>query len=105
MTARLHEIHRGVYLVGHSVPTEHARDMAALLAFRDDGVLSHRSAASHWDLLSYPASAPACVTVPPGRSAKRPNIVIHRVMPVTGRQISNEGEGVIERLRRAGVPS
>lgn len=76
---RLHEIHRGVYFVGHKIPTEHARDMAALLALRDNAVLSHRSAASLWDLLPYPASAPACVTVPPERSARRPRITIHRV--------------------------
>jgi very-short-patch-repair endonuclease len=25
---RLHELHRGVYLVGHNVPTQHGRDMA-----------------------------------------------------------------------------
>jgi hypothetical protein len=75
---RLHEIHRGVYLVGHEVPTEHGRDMAALLACGTDAVLSHRSAASLWKLLPCPASAPAWVTVPPGRSASRPRITIQR---------------------------
>jgi len=64
--------------VGHVVATEHARDMAALLACGDGAVLSHRSAAAIWDLLPYPAAAPAWVTVPPGRSAARPGIEIHR---------------------------
>ena len=75
---RLHEAHRGVYLVGHTVPTQHGRDMAALLACGEGAVLSHRSAAALWGLLSYPASGRACVTVPPGQSATRPGIKIHR---------------------------
>jgi very-short-patch-repair endonuclease len=75
---RLHEIHRGVYLVGHTVPTRHGREMAALLACGERAVLSHRSAAAIWDLLPYPATATPSVTVPPERSATRPGIRIHR---------------------------
>jgi len=75
---RLHEAHRGVYLVGHTVPTQHSRDMAALLACGEGAVLSHRSTAAIWDLLPYPAAAPAWVTVPPERTAARPGIRIHR---------------------------
>jgi len=75
---RLHPIHAGVYLVGHAVPTEHATAMAALLACGEKAVLSHRSAASLWSLLSYPATAPAWVTVPPERSATRPRIKVSR---------------------------
>ena len=75
---RLHELHRGVYLVGHAVPPAHARAMAALLACDPGAILSHRSAAALWELLPYPASAPACITVSPGRSATRPGIRIHR---------------------------
>jgi hypothetical protein len=71
---RLHEMHRGVYLVGHSVPPPLAVEQAALLACGDQSVLSHRSAANLWGLFSYPASAPAWVTVPPERSATRPRI-------------------------------
>lgn len=77
--ARLHELHRGVYLVGHNVPTQHGRDMAALLACGNRAVLSHRSAAGVWELLPYPATAPPWVTVPPGRNATRPGIRILRV--------------------------
>jgi hypothetical protein len=61
---RLHEIHRGVYLVGHNVPPALAIEHAALLACGERAVLSHRSAANVWNLLRYPASAPAWVTVP-----------------------------------------
>jgi very-short-patch-repair endonuclease len=77
---RLHEIHRGVYLVGHTVPPPLAIEQAALLACGEKSVLSHRSAANLWSLLSYPASAPAWVTVPPGRDARRPRIKIKRAM-------------------------
>ncbi len=75
---RLHEIHRGVYLVGHRIPPPLAVEQAALLACGERAVLSHRSAASLWSLLPYPASAPAWVTVPSGRSAHRPRIEIRR---------------------------
>ena len=72
-SGRLVELHRGVYLVG-AVPSEHAHEIAALLAFRLQAVLSHRSAAHLWNLLPYPASAHAWVTIPPERSAIRPRI-------------------------------
>src|SRR5215213_9243669 len=75
---RLHEIHRGVYLVGHAVPPPLAVEQAALLACGEKSVLSHRSAANLWNLLPYPASAPAWVTVPPERSADRTGIQIRR---------------------------
>jgi very-short-patch-repair endonuclease len=75
---RLHQFHRGVYLVGHAVPTAHGPEMAALLACGKAAVLSHRSAASVWELLPYPAAAPARVTIPPERHIARPGIVAHR---------------------------
>jgi len=50
-SGRLHEIHRGVYLVGHAVPPPLAVEQAALLASGDQSVLSHRSAAYLWNLL------------------------------------------------------
>jgi very-short-patch-repair endonuclease len=77
-SGRLHEIHRAVYLVGHSVPPPLAIEQAALLACGARSVLSHRSAANLWCLLPYPAPAPAWVTVPPERSARRPRIKVQR---------------------------
>jgi putative AbiEi antitoxin of type IV toxin-antitoxin system/uncharacterized protein DUF559 len=53
-TARgqLHRIHRGVYAVGFGEIPQEARWMAAVLACGWRAVLSHRSAAIHWRLLS-----------------------------------------------------
>jgi hypothetical protein len=75
---RLHEIHRGVYLVGHTVPPPLAIEQAALLACGDGAALSHRSAAKLWNLLPYPASAPAWVTIPQARRVARSGICIRR---------------------------
>ena len=75
---RLHEVHRGVYLVGHSAPPPLASEQAALLACGEKAFLSHRSAANLWNLLPYPATAPVSVTVPLGRGAGRPRIRIYR---------------------------
>lgn len=47
----LHQIHRGVYAVGHRCLDIYGRWMAAVLACGPDAVLSHRSAARCWGLL------------------------------------------------------
>lgn len=46
---QLHRIHRGVYAVGYRTLTPKGHRMAAVLAYGPDAVLSHRSAAAHWD--------------------------------------------------------
>jgi very-short-patch-repair endonuclease len=77
-SGRLHQLHRGVYLVGHEIPPRYAREMAALLAFRRTAILSHRTAASLWLLLPYPAPGEIYVTIAPERSTSRPGIEVHR---------------------------
>ena len=77
-TGRLHQVHRGVYLVGHEVPARFAMEMAALLACGDAAVASHMTAASLWDIVRYPVPGAVCVTIPRGRNATRSGIVIHR---------------------------
>ena len=47
---RLHPLHRGVYAVGHRVPTTQRAWMAAVLV-ADGAVLSHRSAGALWGIL------------------------------------------------------
>lgn len=47
---RLRRIYRGVYAVGHAELSPYGRCRAALLAFNDEAVLSHRSAGWLWGL-------------------------------------------------------
>src|SRR5688572_18250078 len=54
---RLHRIHRGVYSVGHPRLSFEGRCMAAVLACGEAAVVSHRSAAALWRMLS-PADGP-----------------------------------------------
>jgi len=47
---RLHRIHRGVYAVGHPRLSQEGKSMAAVLAAGHGAVLSHLSAAAHWNV-------------------------------------------------------
>lgn len=73
---RLHPLHRGVYAV---MPPKLLRVqghwMAAVLAIGEDAVISHRSAAAHWGLLTY-GGARIDVTVP-RRLDRRPGLSLH----------------------------
>ena len=78
-SARLHPLHRGVYLVGHAALPQHAREIAAVLACGPGAVVSHRSAAVLWRLLPHPArAAPVDVTVPGRYPGKKRGILVHR---------------------------
>lgn len=50
--ATLHPLHRGVYAVGHTALTQRSRWMAATLAGGGGAVLSHRSAAALWNIVT-----------------------------------------------------
>ena len=87
-TGRLHPLHRGVYLVGHAVPPEGAREIAAVLASGPRAVLSHRSAARVWKLLPYPATpTPVEITLVRAHAATRAGIRIHRVRMLARRDV------------------
>jgi Transcriptional regulator, AbiEi antitoxin/Protein of unknown function (DUF559) len=81
-SGRLHRVHGGVYSVGHRLLMPHAPYMAAVLACGDRAVLSHRSAAALWGLLST-ASGPIDVTIPLGGGRRRPGLAVHvsRLLP------------------------
>ncbi len=48
---RLHQLHRGVFAVGHRVVVREGRLLAAVLYVGDGAVLSHRSAAELWGVV------------------------------------------------------
>jgi hypothetical protein len=74
--AQLHEVFRGTYVLGTSRISCEGRWMAAVLAARDDALLSHRSAARLWRLIP-PASERLEVTRPRGCVVPREGIVGH----------------------------
>ena len=51
-SGRLHPIYRGVYAYGRPQLSREGRFIAAVLAYGDRAVLSHRSAAVHWAMLA-----------------------------------------------------
>jgi hypothetical protein len=73
---RLHRVHRGVYAVGHARLGREGRRLAAVLACGEGAVLSHVSAAAHWDLL-ITSAALIDVTAARGRHGG-PGIRLHR---------------------------
>lgn len=80
-SGRLHQLHRGVYAVGHRKLTWHSRCWAAVLAAEPDEaapwrtVASHHSAAYLWGLLRFTPDV-MHVTAPTRRRAKR-RFVVH----------------------------
>jgi len=75
---RLRRVHRGVYAVGHTAPSQHAELMAAVLACGEGARASHHSAAHLLGILRTGPAKPH-VTVPTTAGRARPGIVIHRV--------------------------
>jgi predicted transcriptional regulator of viral defense system len=78
-SGRLEAIHRETYAVGHARVSRQGRWLAAVLAYGDMALLSHRTAASLWGL-GKPRSHPIDVTAPRGRQGlrRREGIWIHR---------------------------
>jgi very-short-patch-repair endonuclease/predicted transcriptional regulator of viral defense system len=75
-TGRLRRVHRGVYAVGGAVLPREGRWLAAVMACGPGAVLSHLSAAVHWNLLQYDAPQPH-VSAPASREGA-PGIRLHR---------------------------
>ena len=63
---QLHRLHRGVYALGHERLTAVGRCWAVLLA--TGGVLSHRTAAAVWNLVTWPAGRLDVTTLGYGHS-------------------------------------
>ena len=75
-TGRLYRVHRGVYLVGHTVMPPLGEEMGAVLACGEGAVLSHRSAAGVWGFAKSPRT-PVDVTVVGRGRARRPGLRVH----------------------------
>jgi very-short-patch-repair endonuclease len=76
---RLRLVFRGVYAVGHVAMRREGWWMAALLACGEGAALSHRTAATHWDLLSVPV-LPIDVITPAARGRRHRHITTHRTL-------------------------
>jgi hypothetical protein len=75
---RLHPVHRAVYAVVHpGVLRPEGRRLAAVLACGEGAVLSHVTAAAHWELVDS-AAARVDVTAPVTRAGMR-GIRLHRL--------------------------
>ena len=72
---RLVRLHAGVFAVGHTALTTDSRRLAAVLACGPQALLSHRSAAILWGLLSY---SPQLEVTAPRSIGPRPGIATHR---------------------------
>ncbi len=78
--------HRGVYALGHVPATRESRWMAAVLTFGEGAVLSHRSAAALWGILS--GGVVTDVTVPTRAGhRRRDGLVVHR-SPVSAHNVT-----------------
>jgi very-short-patch-repair endonuclease len=73
---RLHRVHQGVYALGHTALRPEGHRLAAVLACGPGAVLSHRTAAAHWGLLTTDQTR-IDVTAPRGRHGA-PGIRLHR---------------------------
>jgi very-short-patch-repair endonuclease len=93
---RLHRVHRGVYAVGHAGLGNEGRWMAAVLSFGRTAVLSHRSAARLWRMISPKRSVDDTidVTVRGGGRARRPGVKLHRSRTLDS----------VDSTRRNGIP-
>ena len=84
---RLRRVHRGVYAVGGAVLPREGRWLAAVLACGQAAVLSHVSAAVHWNLLQYEPARPE-VTAPASRKGA-PGIRLHRSHSLDAQDTTN----------------
>jgi very-short-patch-repair endonuclease len=75
--------HPGVYLVGHDAPAPFVAEMGAVLCFRGDAVLSHRTAAAIW--VADRPSREVEVTLAGRDCRSRPGVRVFRV-PALHRQ-------------------
>lgn len=84
---RLEPMHRGVYRVG-PIRAPRAREMAAVFACGESGVVSHRSAAVLWLLSARPGSGRVEISTSRGDHARRPGIHVHRTRTLLADEVT-----------------
>jgi very-short-patch-repair endonuclease len=89
----LHRVFRGVYVVGHPVLAPGALEFAAVLACGAGAVVSHRSAAALWRLVT-PAGREVELTVVGRDCRSRVGIRVHQVSELAA----------VDRSNRRGIP-
>jgi hypothetical protein len=75
---RLHQLHRGVYAVGHPGVRSEGRRWAAVLAFGDDAFLSHDSAADAFGFRRSDSGLIHITVRGRGGHPRRAGVIIHR---------------------------
>ena len=85
---RLHQVHHGVYAVGHPGRSLHGDYMAAVLACGEDAALSHFAAAHLARLIRGNHPPRPEVTVPTTAGRARPGIIIHRAKALPERDLT-----------------
>jgi very-short-patch-repair endonuclease len=88
---RLHRVHHGVYALGHTVLRPEGHRLAAVLSCGPGAVLSHRSAAAHWQLLAT-SQERIDVTAPRSRQGV-PGIRLHTSRSLDAQDTTNH-EGI-----------
>jgi hypothetical protein len=86
-SGHLHRIYRGVYAVGHRALRAEGHRLAAVLACGPGAVLSHRSAAAHWELLAT-SQERIDVTAPRSRQGA-PGIRLHTSRSLDAKDTTN----------------
>src|SRR4051812_22131665 len=89
-SGRLHRYFRGVYLLGHQAIADKGRLIAAVLAYGDDAVLSHRSAADWWGFVRT-SRKEVDVTFPGRSKAGQDGIDLHLVRSLDPRDVTEHG--------------
>jgi hypothetical protein len=76
-SGRLHQLHLGVYAVGHERLTQESHWLAAVLACGESSLLSHRSAAALWRI-AFLELGRVDILIPGRGSRFRPGLAIRR---------------------------
>ncbi len=95
----VHQLHPGVYAVGHRAISRHAQFLAAVWWAGDDAAISHETGAAFYTWV--PDELPDIhVSVPHARVRSKPGVVVHRVRRLDHHDVVvHDGLPVTDRIR------